>query len=146
MKNRLPIVRQFMDTGQNTLHASMPVREAVRFLLAEGMTSAPVLDDQAQVVGILSEKDCLQVLTRGDDLPRGTVADYMIKQVITITPEMDVYYAAGVFLKNAFRRLPVVENGRLVGQLTRRDILRAIELNLDADEQMKLRVGLHGSA
>jgi CBS domain-containing protein len=49
---------------------------------------------------------------------------------MTISPDIDVYYAAGLFLKNNFRRFPVVEDGKLVGAITRFDILRVIKTNL----------------
>jgi CBS domain-containing protein len=49
---------------------------------------------------------------------------------VTIPPDMDVYYAAGLFLKVDFRRFPVVEDGKLVGAITRFDILRVIQSNL----------------
>jgi CBS domain-containing protein len=48
----------------------------------------------------------------------------------TIPPNMDVYFAAGIFIKRQFRRFPVVENGKLVGAITRFDILRVIRANL----------------
>ncbi len=130
MLDKFPTVRRFMDSTQNTLRPGQTIREAVRFLLDEGMTSAPVLDDAGQLVGILSEKECLKLLTQGEEVQAATVADLMVREVVTVPPEMDIYFAAGIFLRNAFRRLPVIENGRLVGQLTRRDTLRAIELNL----------------
>jgi CBS domain-containing protein len=125
-----PTVRQYMDPSDRALRAETPIREAVRFLLTEGMTGAPVTEDGV-VVGILSEFDCLHLLTHGDAPATGTVADFMTRAVITATPDMDIYYAAGLLLRNTFRRLPVVAGGRLVGQLTRRDALRAIDLNLE---------------
>jgi CBS domain-containing protein len=54
----------------------------------------------------------------------------MTPDPMTIPPDMDVYYAAGLFLKGNFRRFPVVEDGKLVGAITRYDILRVIQANL----------------
>jgi CBS domain-containing protein len=92
------------------------------------VTGAPVVDDAGRLVGMLTEKDCMRLLTMGDraEAPSGSVADYMTTDITTVTPDMDVYFAAGLFLNEAFRRLPVVEGGRLVGAITRFDLLRVV--------------------
>ena len=64
------------------------------------------------------------------NLPSGTIRQHMSTDIRTIPPDMDIYYVAGLFLHETFRRFPVVEDGRLVGAITRFDILRAIEANL----------------
>ncbi|MCB9728263.1 MAG: CBS domain-containing protein [Deltaproteobacteria bacterium] len=129
---KLPVVRDHMDTTVHTLRPDAPILEAVDFLLEHHVTSAPVTDPAGMLIGIISEKDCLRLLAAGTDadVPRGIVADYMTRDVVTITPKMNVYYVAGLFLKNVFRRLPVVDEGKLVGAITRFDILRVIQKNL----------------
>ncbi len=129
---KLPIVRDHMDTTVHTLRPDAPILDAVDFLLEHHVTSAPVVDSQGTLIGIVSEKDCLRLLAAGTDadMPRGIVADFMTRDVTTITPKMNVYYVAGLFLKNVFRRFPVVEDGKLVGAITRFDILRVIQKNL----------------
>jgi len=128
----LPKVRDFMDTVVQTLNPQTQILDAVDFLLAKHVTGAPVVDDQNRVVGILTEKDCLNLLAAGSDadVPRGTVADFMTTEVQTIPPGMNVYFCAGLFLNTTVRRFPVVEDGKLVGAITRFDILRAIQKNL----------------
>jgi CBS domain-containing protein len=69
-----------------------------------------------------------------NNIPKVNVADFMTTKVDTILPEMDIYFAAGIFIKNTYRRFPVVDkNGKLVGQISRRDILRAIHENIKSD-------------
>lgn len=129
---RLPRVSDFMDTTVHTVTADMEIRTAVRFLLDQRVTGAPVVDAEYRVVGVLSEKDCLRLLAEGrdGDVAAGTVADYMSAEVTTVPPRMNIYFVAGMFLKDVVRRFPVVENGKLVGAITRFDILRAIQTNL----------------
>lgn len=126
---RQPSVRQYMDTDVPTLSANTDIHEAVAFLLDNHVTGAPVLDDSGHVVGIVTEKDCLRLLTLGTDdgqPVRGTVAEFMTRKPVTVSPDMNVYYVAGLFLHHAFRRLPVVQGRKLVGAITRFDVLRAI--------------------
>jgi CBS domain-containing protein len=121
-----------MDTVVQTLRPETQILDAVDFLLEKHVTGAPVVDGENRVVGILTEKDCLNLLAAGSDadLPRGTVADFMTTEVQTIPPSMDVYFCAGLFMNTTVRRFPVVDEGKLVGAITRFDILRAIQKNL----------------
>ncbi len=129
----LPTVRQYMDTTVPTLAPTTLVLDAVDFLLKHRVTGAPVVDEDSRLLGILTAKDCLKVVVHAPepDNVQEHVADFMTKEVKSIPPNMDVYFAAGLFLKENFRRFPVVENGRLVGAITRVDMLRAIRANRD---------------
>lgn len=129
---RLPAVRECMDKRVPTVPPDMPILDAIASLLKNHVTGAPVVDEDGNMVGMLSEKDCLKLLTRGveADVPDGTVASFMTTDITTISPDTDVYFAAGVFGKHDFRRLPVVEGGKLVGAITRFDLLRVIHANL----------------
>jgi CBS domain-containing protein len=130
--SRLPKVRDHMDTEVHCLAPETDILDAVDFLLAHRVTGAPVIDFNGRLVGILSERDCLKLLTKGIDghMARGTVADFMTSEIIAIPPDLDIYYAAGIFLGSTVRRLPVVEDGKLVGAITRFDILRVIQATL----------------
>ncbi len=129
---QLPTVRMYMDKWVHTLTPDTDIHSGVAMLLSRHITGAPVVDEDQRVVGILTEKDCLRLLTMGDHSGEleGLVAEYMTTDVTTVPPEMDIYFAAGVFLNHHFRRLPVVEDGKLIGAITRFDILRAIRIQL----------------
>ena len=129
---RLPVVRDHMDRHVATLSPEMEILDAIGFLLEKRITGAPVVDKSGRLAGILTEKDCLRLVAAGVEgkLPRGSVSSYMTPNPETIPPNMDVYFAAGLFLKHDFRRFPVVEDGKLVGAITRFDILRVIKANL----------------
>ena len=128
----LPRVSQYMDQVIQALKPDMEIRQAVAFLLDKRMTGAPVVNEANEVIGILSEKDCLRLLAEGADneRPTGVVSDFMTRSVRTVPPTMNIYFVAGMFLNDVVRRFPVVEHGKLVGVITRFDVLRAIESNL----------------
>jgi CBS domain-containing protein len=129
MVNVAPKVSDFMDKSFITLNPDMDVYKAIQILLDGKITGAAVIDKKEKLVGILSEKDCLRTLVHGaySSLPSGKVSDFMTKTVVTIHPDLDIFTVADKFLKTNFRRLLVVKEGKLVGQITRRDLLRAIQ-------------------
>ncbi len=130
--DRLPVVRECMARKLLTLKSETEILDAVAFLLKHKISGAPVVDNDKHLVGVISEKDCLNLLAKGvrGNVPHGSIAEFMTTEVETISPDMDLYYAAGLFLKRNYRRFPVVEDGVLVGQISRRDILRAIHYHL----------------
>ncbi|MCP4447124.1 MAG: CBS domain-containing protein [Myxococcales bacterium] len=109
----LPRVRDFMVVNFYRFAASMDIREAVPILIYETMSGAPVVDRDGALVGMLSERDCLSLLTHGSEMPHGHVANFMTKEVETLTPDIDIYYVAGKFLSCQYRNFPVVEGGEL---------------------------------
>ena len=130
---RLPTVREFMDKYVDTLSPETDIMDAVDFLLEKRVTGALVAKGKAELVGILTESDCLKLLTLGGadhDAPKGKVKDFMTSAVETIPPTMDIYYVAGLFMIKNFRRFPVVEDGRIVGAITQFDVLRAVQRGL----------------
>ncbi len=125
-----PTVGQMMETETHAVSADLPIREAVDILVDKGVTGIPVLGATGQVLGVLSEEHCLKLIAEGDaryDEPKGTVVEYFEPNVPQVSPDMDIYYIAGMFLRDLrHRRFPVVEGGKLVGVITRKDVLRAI--------------------
>lgn len=133
--SKLPVVRDFMDKVVPTLSPDTGILEAVDFLLSKHVTGAPVVDTTGAVVGMVTEKDCLRLLSTGmeAEVPRGVVRDFMTTEVAWVPPDMNIYFVAGLFLKANYRRLPVIDKGTLVGAITRFDILRVIQSNLKSN-------------
>jgi CBS domain-containing protein len=134
--SRLPTVREFMDRHVQTISPDADIMEAVDFLLEKRVTGALVANSKSELVGMLTEFDCLRLLTHGDaqgEVPAGKVKDFMNAEVQSIPPTVDIYYCAGLFMNVSFRRFPVVEKGRLVGAITRFDLLRAVRRRFTAE-------------
>ena len=128
--NSLPKISEFMDQVVPTLGPDMQIMKAVDNLLRHKVTGAPVVDSDGRLLGIITETDLLKLLTQGihgQPPTEATVADYMSTDVVTVPQTADIYYVAGIFLNNKFRRIPVVEDGKIVGAITRYDLLRVIQ-------------------
>ncbi len=130
MVDIMPHVHDFMDKTFTTLTPEMDVYNAIDIMLKGNITGAAVVDKKERLVGVLSEKDCLRTLVHDaySLLPSGKVSDFMTKSVDTIHPDLDIFTVADKFLNCTYRRLLVVDKDKkLVGQITRRDLLRAIQ-------------------
>ncbi len=113
-----------------TLSPEDGIYQAIKVLLRRKISGAPVVDASGRLVGILSEKDCLRVLVGAalDGLPDGQVRNFMTAPVEAIRPDASLYDITHRFITRSYRRLPVVDDeGRVVGQVSRRDALSAIE-------------------
>ena len=129
----LPSVADYMDPRPHQLSPEQDIFYAVDFLLKNHVTGAAVVDADGKLLGVLTERECLRVVARGaeGDPARGTVGEFMDATIPVVPPTMDIYYAAGLFLNEENRhrrRFAVVKEGRLLGVITRYDILRAAEL------------------
>lgn len=122
-------VRDYMATKLVTLLPETEIIRAVHTLLKHDIAAAPVVDDAGKLVGILTERDCIQVVLKAGYHSEygGQVSEYMSTNVKTIAADDSIVDAAKLFFGQHFHRYPVMENGRLVGQLSRRDVLRALE-------------------
>jgi predicted transcriptional regulator len=118
-----------MSTRLITFNRNDSVVEAMAVLLKKKISGAPVVDDDGNLIGVLSEKDLMAVVIQDSyyDEGVGIVGDYMRSEVDTVDPDTDIYSLADRFHNEGRRRFPVVKNGRLVGQISRRDVLRAAE-------------------
>lgn len=125
-------VRTCMDESIVPLTTSTPLTEATKSLCRFHMTGLPVVDERNQVVGFLSEQDCLGVILNesfyGDT--DSTVGKIMVTEVTTISPGTSIIDLAERMHKSRPRIFPVTENGKLVGVITRSDILTALKKHM----------------
>lgn len=126
-----PKIRDYMATDLLLLGPEMEVVHAMRLLLENRISGAPVVDADGRLVGVLSKKDCLKAALNAAYYQEwgGAVSDYMTGQVETLDEDLDIVEAAERFLASHYRRFPVVRQGRLTGQVSRADILRALVEN-----------------
>jgi CBS domain-containing protein len=149
----MPTVREYMDDDPATVRPETRAEDVARLLGEHELHGVPVVNEAGRCVGIVTENDLVMADEEGDlHIPhyielfgglvflepvRGferrlrkamaaTAKDLMTADPTTIGPDEDVHAAAKVISESGHNRLPVVEHGRLVGVITRADVLRAL--------------------
>jgi CBS domain-containing protein/mannitol/fructose-specific phosphotransferase system IIA component (Ntr-type) len=134
-------VREMMNDRPITTRPGVPLRDAAREMVRTRVSALPVVDDNGRLLGMLSSKDLVRDLlgtylqggtrhtparpTTGPSTRR-TVRDVMTRQVLCVSPEQPLAEVASLMSNKDVERVPVVVDGRLVGFLTRGDIVRRL--------------------
>jgi len=121
----LPI-KQFMTKDVISIKETLPIYEALIVLTKNKVSGLPVVDDEMKVIGVLSEKDVLRLLIDKNLTEKRVVGDYMSREVISFTEEGDAMDICKFFIKSHIRRVPIVKDEKLVGIVSRRDIVNLI--------------------
>lgn len=117
-------VRDGMSGVVLTVGPGHTLREAARMMTERGVGAAVVLDEEMPAPGVVSERDILNSLGRGEDPDKERVGDHRSDSVISAAPDWSLERAAIEMSRRHVRHLVVVENGELVGVLSMRDIVR----------------------
>ena len=124
-------VEEYMTRRLVTFSPDQTMDQVIKTLLDKKIAGGPVVDEDGHLVGIISEGDCLKEVVRGkyNNTPSlsGKVSDHMSKEVKHIAPEMNVFEVAQMFLNMKLRRFPVLKDGKLVGQISQKDVMRAVQ-------------------
>jgi CBS domain-containing protein len=129
---KLPTAREVMATDLVVFRPDQTLGEVIRMLLGKRISGAPVVGEHGELLGVVSEADCLRALASGayeaDPFESGRrIGDLMSTHHVAIEPNQDIYAIAQIFLNHSLRRLPVVDEGKVIGQVSRRDILKAVD-------------------
>ena len=129
-------VKDYMSANKCSFTADMDVLRAIHKMLESRISGAPVIDEHGNMIGFLSEKDCMQVALNAayqQDGAAGRVSEFMSTSVDTLDVDTLIIDVAELFLKGSYKRFPVVMDNRLVGTITRQNVLRALEYLSDPD-------------
>ena len=109
------------------LDPEMNVFKAIDLLVKNRISGAPVVDDKGTLLGMFTEKSCLAVMVDAayEGLPANLVGSFMNEPADTINEDTGMLSMAQIFLNKQTRRLPVLRQGKLVGQVSRRDVIGA---------------------
>ncbi|MFB9056056.1 CBS domain-containing protein [Mariniflexile ostreae] len=122
-------VSDYMCTTLITFTADQSIDSVMETLIKNRISGGPVVNDKNELIGIISEGDCIKQISesRYYNMPmqNETIENYMVREVDTIDGNMNIFDAASKFLETKHRRFPIVENGKLVGQISQKDVLKA---------------------
>ncbi len=123
-------VEDWMTRRLVTFRPDQTMDQVLDLLLARKISGGPVIDENDNLVGIISEGDCLKQVVRGkyNNVPTlsGHVKDYMATEVKFVSPDLNIFELAQMFLSMRIRRFPVINDGKLVGQISQKDVMRAV--------------------
>lgn len=117
--------RAIMTTDVVSVNRDTPIDRVIELLVENDVTGIPVVDDENRLVGIVTEKNVLGSLssrTEGLD----TAKDYMTEDVVSFDENDDVIAICECLVHNHFRRVPILSHGKLVGIISRRDLIKYI--------------------
>lgn len=122
-------VSDYMTKNLIVFNPKQSVLEVMNLLIKNRISGGPVVNDNYELVGIISEGDCIKQITESryynQPIENIHVEEHMIKNVETIKGDMNIFDAAEKFLSSKRRRFPIIEEGKLVGQISQKDILKA---------------------
>ena len=118
-------IKKVMKTNVITVKKETPIYDAIALLLNNNITGLPVVDDEDNLIGIITEKDVLKLLYANikDD---SKVEQFMTKDVFVFDEDDNLTDVAECFIRNHFRRVPILKNGKIVGILSKKDIIAYI--------------------
>ncbi|MBD3856813.1 MAG: CBS domain-containing protein [Acidobacteria bacterium] len=122
---KTPIVKKFMKKASRTFNENDEMAPCMSVLARSSFAAIPIVNDDNEVVGLLTEKDVMRTVINWayDQRAGGSVGNYMSSLEVIVTPEMDLLTAARAFMECNFSCLPVLDEDRLVGRITRHDVL-----------------------
>ena len=124
------LVSDYMTKKLITFKPSDSLDHVINLLIKNKISGGPVVNDKNELIGIISEGDCMKHISDSKyyNMPMdsdNTVEKNMASEVETIDKNMNIFDAATKFISSKRRRFPIVENGKLIGQISQKDILKA---------------------
>lgn len=123
-------VDDYMTRRLVTFTPEQTMDQVLDMLLKKKISGGPVVDENNNLIGVISEGDCLKEVVKGkyNNVPTlsGLVKDHMATDIKSVSPEMNIFDLAQMFLNMRLRRFPVLKNGKLVGQISQKDVMRAV--------------------
>lgn len=124
------MVEHYMTRQLVTFSPDQTMDEVMSVFLSKQISGGPVIDERGRLIGMISEGDCLKQVVKDKyhNIPTlsGHVRDFMATEVVSIEYDVNIFELAQMFLNKRLRRFPVLKNGKLVGQISQKDVMKAV--------------------
>ena len=120
--------KEVMSASVMTVNTDMKINDVIKLLVKHNVTGLPVVDEEMNLIGMVTEKDVLKVLYNKEKCK--TVQDLMSPGVVSFDEDEDLIKIFKCLVENSFRRVPITSSGKLVGIISRRDIIRFLHKKL----------------
>lgn len=118
-------ITAIMSTDVVSVNQNSPVAKAVELLVENDITGVPVVDDADHLVGLITEKDVMGLLS-DQEMASHKVKDYMTEEVVSFDENEDLIAVCECLVNNPFRRVPILSGNKLAGIISRRDLIKYI--------------------
>lgn len=119
------LAKDIMTVGVITAKPETTIKDAIKLLVEIQISGLMVLDDNNDIVGVVTEKD---LLVAYDFLgtTQSVIKDFICTDIISVTPDTPMQEISKILVQKNIKRVPVIEEGKLLGVVSRRDVLRSI--------------------
>ena len=122
------LAKDIMTTQVICIHKDTPIFDAIDLMVTNGITGIPVVTDNSILVGILSEQDVLRLLNTYEEEKDKTVSEFMTQPAISFEADEPLLEICNCMKDNSIRRVPITAEGKVVGLISRSDILKQIRI------------------
>ena len=125
-----------MNTELITVKPETPIYQAIELMVENNLTALPVITEDMTLIGIISEKDILDLLIDISHTPK-TVDHYMTTDVTSFDVDEDIIAVCECLVDQPFRRVPILEDSKLVGIISRKDLIKYILEPIDTSNNQQ---------
>ena len=126
--------KDVMSKNIMTVKEETSLKFAIKLLVENNITGLPVVSDEMDLMGIVTEKDILKSLY-SSDVKSKTIADLMARDIISFDEDVDLIKIFKCLVENNFRRVPILSEGKLVGIISRRDIIKFLSRKITSPDE-----------
>ena len=126
--------KDIMTKEVSTVRQDAKITDVIRLLVQKRITGVPVVSDDMGLLGVVTEKDILKTLRYDPNIKGKSAADLMTNEIISFGENDDLMEVFETLVESNFRRVPILSEGKLVGIVSRRDIIKFLPVKAEGSK------------